>query len=106
MTLWRRNTHRYSSDIVMYIYIYSTCSLWLQETIKLYRYHCLLVWRNAHVNWRYYVYIPFGARYACCNDVGPIYVVLMENVRTIAELSTIYLAYFTLHWTCVVIMHK
>ena len=36
------------------------------------------------------------------------HVVFMVNVcwHVITELNVIYLAYFTLHWTCVVILHN
>ena len=51
-----------SSDII------STCSRWLLEAIKQHHYHCLQVWRNTSVNYRYYVYTACGGRHACCDD--------------------------------------
>ena len=67
----------------------------------------LLVWHNTSVNCRYYVYTPFGGQHACCGDVCCFDGECLYNCwHMITELNVNYLAYFTLHWTCVVILHK
>ena len=58
------------------------------------------------MNCRHYLYTPFG-QYACCDDVCRFDGECLHNCwLVITELNVIYLAYFTFHWTWVVILHK